>query len=188
MKQIVFILILISVQSCAHLYKESSYVAQLEDKKGMKGLCGEQKSQNQFLMSSRKGDITVSMPVHYSYWWTGPIVLPLFPITPERNDPSFIKVSVAAKDGVLENEEFMKSEIRIKGVIEPVKPITVIVNKKEKLEEFVIQFDHPSLVDIKAFTLALPEDLTRETLYFEIAGDVNYVPLVPVVTEKCVTK
>lgn len=187
MKQIVLLLFLISLQSCAHLYKESSYVTQVDETKEMKGLCGPRKSQNQISMNSRKGEIIVSMPVHYAYWWTGPIVIPLFPITPERNDPSFIKVSVAAKEGVLENEEFMKSEIRIKGVIEPVKPITVIVNKKEKLEEFVIQFDHPSLVDIKAFTLALPENLTKDTLFFEIAGDVNYVPIVPVVTEKCVT-
>lgn len=160
----------------------------VNDKKDMQGLCGNGKSQNQFLLKTVKGDITVSMPVFYSYWWTGPIVLPLFPVTPERNDPSFIKVSVLAPEERLENEELMKSEIRIKGVTEPVKPLTVIVTKKEKMEEFIIQFDHPSLVDIKEFTLALPEVITKEALYFERASDVNYVPVVPVVTEKCVTE
>jgi hypothetical protein len=187
MNKILLPLLLLSLQSCAHLYKESSYVTQVDERKGVKGVCGNEKSQNQFLLKTDKGEVTVSMPVFYAFWWTGPIVLPMFPITPERNDPSFIKVSVSGPEDILDNEELMKSEIRIKGVTEPVRPMTVIVNKKEKSEEFVIQFDHPSLVDIKNFTLAFPEGLTKEVLYFERASDVNYVPIVPVVTEKCVT-
>jgi hypothetical protein len=181
-------ILLLSLQSCANLYKESSYVTDVHEKKDLKGMCGDKKTQNQFSLQTRKGEVTVSMPVFYSYWWTGPIVLPLIPITPERNDPSFIKVSVSAPEDRLENEELMKSEIRIKGVIEPIKPLTVIVTKKENIEEFIIQFDHPSLVDIKSFSLVLPGELTKEDLKFERASEVNYVPIVPVVTEKCVTE
>lgn len=188
MMRILLLILLLSLQSCAHLYKETSYVTEVHEKKELKGMCGDKKFQNQFTLKTMKGDVIVSMPVFYNYWWTGPIAIPLFPITPDRNDPSFIKVSVSVPEGLFENDEFIKSEIRIKAVIEPVKPLTVIVNKKEKMEEFIIQFDHPSLVDIKSFTLVLPEDLTKQILKFERASDVNYVPVVPVVTEKCVTE
>ncbi len=178
---------MLGLQSCAHLYKENSYVTDVHEKKDLKGICDSNKSQNQFLLNTRKGEITVSMPVFYSYWWTGPIVLPLFPITPERNDPSFIKVSLLAGEEQLDNEELMKSEIRVKGVTEPVKPITVVVTKKDKLFDYMIQFDHPSLVDIREFQLAFPTEITQEVLNFNLATDVNFVPIVPVVTEKCVT-
>lgn len=176
--------------SCANLYKETSYVTEVSSEGNIRGACNQDRSQNVFVYKSLKGDITVSMPVNYAYWWTGPVVLPLFPITPDRNDASFIKIALTAPEDQLDREELLKSEIRIKKETDPVKLITVIVTKKEKMETFTLQFDSPKLVDLKSFSLVLPESLTgnKSEINFEMASDVNYVPLLPVVTEKCVTQ
>lgn len=177
------------ISSCAHLYKETSYVTEVKDQEKITGVCDQVSAQNNFLYKSKMGDFTVSMPVHYPYWWTGPIVLPLIPITPDRNDPSFIKILIVAPKGQLEREELLKTEIQIKNETDPVKMITVIVKKKENFEEFTLQFDSPKLVDLKSFSLIFPESLSgkKSPIFFKLASDVNYVPLLPVVTEKCVT-
>ncbi len=176
--------------SCANLYKETSYVTDVSSGGNLRGLCNHERSQNMFLYKSLKGDFTISMPVNYAYWWVGPIVLPLIPITPDRNDASFIKIALTAPEDQLDREELLKSEIRIKKETDPVKLITVIVTKKEKMETFTLQFDSPKLVDLKNFSLVLPESLSgnKSEIEFEMASDVNYVPLLPVVTEKCVTQ
>ncbi|MES2528160.1 MAG: hypothetical protein V4598_13795 [Bdellovibrionota bacterium] len=183
------IFLTVMLASCAHLYKETSYVAEVKGNERMQGVCDKESDQNIFVYKSVKGDFTVSMPVYYPYWWAGPIVLPLFPITPERNDPSFIKILITAPVDQLEREELLKTEIQIKNETDPVKLITIIVTKKDKVEEFVLQFDSPKLVDLKSFSLILPESLTgkKAPIFFKMASDVNYVPLLPVVTEKCVT-
>ncbi len=177
------------ISSCAHLYKETSYVTEVKGDERLQGVCDKESEQNVFLFKSKKGDFTVSMPVHYPYWWAGPLVLPLIPITPERNDPSFIKILISAPAEQLEREELLKTEIQIKNETDPVKLITIIVTKKLNVEEFVLQFDSPKLVDLKSFSLVFPESLTgkKSPIFFKMASDVNYVPLLPVVTEKCVT-
>ncbi len=129
------------------------------------------------------------MPVHYAYWWTGPIIFPLVPVTLDRNDASFIKISISAKEDQIDREELLTSQIFIKKETDPVKLITVVVTKKEKMETFTLQFDSPKLVDLQNFDLLLPQSLTglKSQIHFEMASEVNYVPLVPLVTEKCVT-
>ncbi len=176
--------------SCAHLYKETSYVTDVVSDEKLQGACNQDKAQNVFTYKGVKGEFTVSMPVHYAYWWTGPLVLPLIPITPERNDASFIKIAITAPEDQLEREELLKSEILLKKETDPVKLITVIVTKKDKIETFTLQFDSPKLVDLKNFSLLLPVSITgnKSQIHFEMASDVNYVPLLPVVTEKCVTQ
>lgn len=178
------------LSSCAHLYKETSYVTDVVSNDKLHGACNKDRTQNIFIYKSLKGDLTFSMPVHYAYWWTGPIVLPLIPVTPDRNDASFIKIAITAPEDLLDRDELLKSEILIKKETDPVKLITVIVTKKDKMETFTLQFDSPKLVDLKNFSLLLPESLTgnKTQIHFELASDVNYVPLLPVVTEKCVTQ
>ncbi len=191
MIRLIYVIILSAmISSCANLYKETSYVTEVKAHVNVVGICDKESAQNIFLYKSKQGDFTVSMPVYYPYWWTGPIVLPLIPITPERNDPSFIKILIEAPAGRLDREELLKTEIQIMKETDPVKLITVIVSKKGKTEEFTLQFDSPKLVDLKSFSLIFPESLTGKKLpiFFELASDVNYVPLLPVVTEKCVTQ
>lgn len=180
-------LLMLSLGSCANLYKERAYVSDLEASKELSGDCGASRYQSRFTLKTSKGPVLVSMPVHYEYWWTGPLVLPLFPLTRERPDPSFVKISLKAKEGTLNRDELMKSQIHIRNMTEPVDPMTVVYTEEKGIEEFVIQFDSPKLVDLNEFRLQLGGKMTKEMIPFHLARTRHYVPIVPVVSSGCVT-
>ncbi len=173
--------------SCANLYKERAYVTEISSSSSFKGECGSSASQNRFQIKTPKGVVNFSMPIYYDYWWSGPVVLPLFPVGKERDDPSFVKITLEAKVDVLNRDELMKSEIFVKGDKDTVKPQTIIYTTDEKREKLIIQFDSPKLVDAPNFRIKFPDSLVKETLVFHTATDSHYVPIVPVMIGNCVT-
>lgn len=186
--KIISLLILVTLSSsCANLYRERAYVTKIDQAKKMKGGCNSENSQNKFVLDTRKGEIQFSTPVHYDYWWTGPIIFPLVPLNKERKDPSFIKITLKAKEEVLDREELLKSEIHLQGRTDPILPMNVVYTSENEDEKFVIQFDSPELVDVKQFKLKLPEKISRDALVFDLARDTHYVPIVPVTHTECVT-
>ncbi|MFL5783334.1 MAG: hypothetical protein ACJ76H_01910 [Bacteriovoracaceae bacterium] len=183
MKIFVLSALLVLLSSCASLYKERAYVS----KNFQTGECKSEGAQNRFTINTKKGPVKVSTPVHYDYWWTGPIVIPLFPITKERRDPSFIKISLVAGEGTLDQEKLLKSELHIKGVIEPLLPMNVVFSSEKEIEKYIVQFESPKLVDLENFRLKFDNSLTLEELNFHLAHETHYVPIVPVKGSDCVT-
>ncbi len=187
MKSFLLLMCATFLVSCANLYKERAYVTELSSSSSLKGNCGTSTSQNRIEIKSPKGLVSFQTPIHYDYWWTGPLVLPLFPIAKERADPSFVKITLEADMDVLNRDELMTSEIFIKSDKDTIKPQTIVYTTDEKREKFIIQFDSPKLVDAKRFRLKLPDSLIKESLILNLATETHYVPLLPVMIGNCVT-
>lgn len=187
MKYLLF-LSLILLQSCANLYREKSYVTDVGSSGKLKGLCAPTGSQNRFSYEGKSGIFSVSLPIHYDYWWTGPLVFPIFPRGTERKDPSFIKVTLTAEAGKLQREELLKAEVLIKNIVEPVLPINVITNRvtDKNSDSFTVQFEAPKLIDVPEFRLKLPPTIAGEIITFRLATDTHYVPILPIVLSDCV--
>lgn len=183
-----YLMMILVLQACANLYKERSYVSDVSASGKMKGLCSSSGAQNRFSIDGHKGQFTVSLPIHYDYWWVGPVVFPVFPKSPERKDPSFIKITVESQQRKLIRDELLKSELMIKNNVEPVLPINVVTNRtaEKDRDSFTIQFEAPKLIDLPEFRLKLPASLTNEVLVFRLATDTHYVPILPVVISDCV--
>jgi hypothetical protein len=187
MKLILIFLLTVLTVSCASLYKEHAYVTEVAEVKNGKGECKSECAQNRFSFTTKKGKVLVSTPIHYDYWWTGPVVIPLFPITKERPDPSFIKITFTADEGVLDREELLKSEIHIQKTTDPILPMNAVYTHEKKIERYVVQFDSPKLVDLKSFSLKLVDTMMSGKIHFQLAHNTHYVPIVPVSGSECVT-
>lgn len=188
MRNLFFCLGTVFLVSCANLYKERAYVTEVASSTSLKGECGNSVSQNRLQITTPKGIVHYQTPIYYDYWWTGPIVLPLFPVGKERDDPSFVKITLEAKKGILNRDELMLSEIFIKGDKDTVKPQTIVYKAEVKTEKFILQFDSPKLVDAKTLKLKFPDSLLKETIVMNLATDTHYVPILPVMIGNCVTE
>ena len=188
MNNVLLIFLFLGTTSCASLWKDAAYITPTQSTSKIKTVCG-----NSFEINSGSEVISVLIPPETESQWTGPLVIPLFPVSGLSNiekTPYSLKIVVSSSNHSVSVGERLYSDLQKWKII--AKGQAYIPDKIESTHgSYKLFFTSGDLKDSTTFNLEIPPgSVVTENfrVNFELRKKWHYFAVVPVTFSTCAFK